>query len=253
MKILRSDEPPPVTVVNPHGESPFVLVCEHAGKRIPASLDNLGLPPSDLARHIAWDIGAADVARNMAGILGATLFLQTYSRLVCDGNRQVSAQDFVPENSENTHIPGNIGLSTEHKLQRAAEIFHPFHDTVAAELDRRKYSGKLTILATIHSFTPIFKDVPRPWHIGVLYNRDQTFAPEVLSILRETLTCEIGDNQPYAVDDETDYAIPVHGEARGLPCVEFEIRNDLIGTLDQQGDCARNLCTVIESAAKVLP
>lgn len=226
-KILAPHEPHPLEVFNGDGGSDFVVICEHAGRLIPEALGDLGLPESELTRHIAWDIGARDIAVALAHKLDAPLFMQRYSRLVCDCNRRPDVPAFVPVISESTEIPGNRDLSDAQVAARAREIFHPFHDHVTEVLDRRAAEGRTTMLVTIHSFTPVFNGVGRPWEIAVLYNRDKTLSPMMLDILRQTTAYTVGDNEPYHVGDDTDYAIPVHGEARGLPCVEIEIRNDL--------------------------
>ena len=248
-RLLTPDEPHPLETCNPDGSSDFVLICEHAGRRIPAALGDLGLPASELTRHIAWDIGARDIAMALAEQLDATLYMQRYSRLVCDCNRRPDVPSFIPEISESTHVPGNRDLSPEHRAARIDEIFRPFHDPVSAALDRRLSAGRRTLLATIHSFTPRFKGVDRPWEIGVLYHRDKILSPAVLEILRRETPHVVGDNQPYFVSDDTDYAIPVHGEARGLPSVEIEIRNDLISSERGQDEWAQRLSVPLIHAA----
>jgi predicted N-formylglutamate amidohydrolase len=226
--LLAPDEPHPLEVVNPDGGSDVLIVCEHAGRRIPRALGSLGLGEADLARHIAWDIGARDVAVALSERLDAALFMQRYSRLVCDCNRRPDVPAFAPEASEATAIPGNVGLSPAERERRARAIFHPFHEAVAAALDARRAAGRHAVLVTVHSFTPVFLGVARPWELGVLYNRDRALSPAIVDWLRANSSLCLGVNQPYSVGDDTDYAIPVHGERRGLPCVEFEIRNDLI-------------------------
>jgi predicted N-formylglutamate amidohydrolase len=226
--LLAPDEPHPLEVLREGADSDFLLICEHAGRRIPRALGTLGLGEADLGRHIAWDIGARDVAVALSDRLGAPLHMQRYSRLVCDCNRRPDVPGFAPERSEATTIPGNLGLGPEERARRAEAIFHPFHGAVAAALDGRAAAGRRTFLVTVHSFTPVYLGVPRPWEIGVLYQRDRDFAPVVGDWLSANTGHRVGVNQPYSVGHDTDYAIPVHGEGRGLPCVEFEIRNDLI-------------------------
>jgi predicted N-formylglutamate amidohydrolase len=206
-----------------------VIVVDHASQRIPRALGDLGLPASELQRHIAWDIGALGVAKRVAAALGAPLVAQNYSRLVIDCNRDPKVATSIPTLGESIEIPGNIGLSGEEVAARRAEIFDPYHDHVRALLDERAAAGRLTILVAQHSMTNIFKGVRRDMHAAVLYNRDRRFAGLVLDVLRREADLHIGDNEPYFVSDETDYTIPRHGEARGLPHVEIEIRQDLIG------------------------
>lgn len=226
-KLLSPHDPHPLEAYNRGGMSDFVILCEHAGRRIPDALADLGLNEEELTRHIAWDIGAKEIAIALAERLDAPLFMQRYSRLVCDCNRRPNVGSFIPEISDSTRVPGNIGVSQEARAARIREIFDPFHDHVSAELDKRQARDRRTLLVTIHSFTPIYMGVTRPWEIGVLYHRDKKLSPAMLAMLRTETGHVIGDNQPYAVGDDTDYAIPVHGEARGLPCAEIEIRNDL--------------------------
>jgi len=153
---------------------------------------------------------------------------QNYSRLVIDCNRMPGSETSVVELSELTTVPGNRGLSKVQMEARVREIFQPYHDRIAGELDRRRQAGRPTALIAVHSFTPVFKAIVRPWHVGVLYNRDPRFA----SILMDLLRCEqglvVGDNEPYNVTDASDYTIPIHGEQRQLHHVAIEIRQDLI-------------------------
>jgi predicted N-formylglutamate amidohydrolase len=250
--LLEVDEPSPVVVTREHAASRFVVVCEHAGRVIPRSLGDLGLPERERSRHIAWDIGALALAQALAERLDAILFSQVYSRLVCDCNRQPSARDFIPEISEMTGIPGNIGLDAAARTARERALFRPFHDRIAAEMDRRMAAGERPILVTVHSFTPIFKGVSRPWQAAVLYNRDRVFAPRIAELLRADPTLRVGVNEPYFMSDETDYTVPVHGERRGLPCVEFEVRNDLLSTAEEAALWADRLADSTLRAAQRL-
>jgi predicted N-formylglutamate amidohydrolase len=227
-RLLADDEPPPFTVEHEHGRSPFVLICDHAGRRIPRRLGTLGLADGELQRHIAWDIGARGVASQMAEVLDAILIAQTYSRLVIDCNRPPGAPTSITQRSERTDIPGNHGISPEDAALRTQEIFVPYHARITAELDRRHAVAEPTLLISMHSFTPVFHEIARPWHIGMLYNRDTQLAHVLLELIRTEGEWTVGDNEPYSVSDGTDYAIPVHGEQRGLPHVEIEVRQDLI-------------------------
>jgi predicted N-formylglutamate amidohydrolase len=227
--LIAPDEPAPLEVVNAGGRSPFFLVCEHAGKRIPRALGTLGLAEPDLSRHIAWDIGARDTALALSRLLDAPLYMQRYSRLVCDCNRRPDMPSYMPEVSEATTIPGNLGLDDAERRRRTEAIHAPFHQAIDAALDRRAASAARTLLVSIHSFTPVFLGVGRPWQIGLLFNRDTHVAPLVARIIRRMRPdLDVGVNEPYVTHEETDYTIPLHGEARGLRCAGFEIRNDLI-------------------------
>jgi predicted N-formylglutamate amidohydrolase len=246
--LLAADEPAPFTLAHAEGRSPFFLTCDHAGKRLPRSLGRLGLPESELERHIAWDIGAAGLSRLLADRLDAFLILQTYSRLVIDCNRAPGVPTSIVTLSEHTDIPGNQGLGPAEAAARGREIFEPYHGRIVAELDRREAAGRPTVLLAMHSFTPVFKGVARPWHVGVLYNRDPAFGRMMGELLRAEGDLVVGDNEPYAISDETDYTIPVHGEKRGLPHVEFEIRQDLIDEAAGQLAWADRLARLLPQA-----
>jgi predicted N-formylglutamate amidohydrolase len=232
-RILAPDEPPPFLEARRQGRSNFVIVVDHASARIPRALDNLGVPASELQRHIAWDIGALAVAQRVSAALDAPLVAQNYSRLVIDCNRDPKVATSIPTISELTEIPGNIALSEADREARRREIFDPYHDRVRALLEERAAAGRPTILVAQHSMTNIYKGSSREMHAAVLYNRDRRFAGLVLDMLRRESGLVVADNQPYFVTDETDYSIPRHGEARGLPHVEIEIRQDLL--LDAAG------------------
>jgi len=235
-KLLAADEPAPVSVYNDGGKSPFLLVADHAGNLIPRALGRLGIDEADCQRHIAWDIGIAGLGRLLADALDATLIQQDYSRLVIDCNRPLQATTSIADVSENTPIPGNAGLSDCAREMRAREIFRPYHDRIEAELDRRRQAFRATALISLHSFTPVFKGATRPWHAGVLYNRDARFAHRLMALLNEEKDLFVGDNAPYAVGDASDYTIPIHAERRGLHHVLVEIRQDLIA--DESGQRA---------------
>ncbi len=249
--LLAPDEPAAVVTLRTEGASPFLLVADHAGRRIPKKLGDLGVSESELRRHIAWDVGIEPVVRFMAEELDAPAIMQPYSRLVIDCNRPFHAPSSIAPLSENTPVPGNVKLTAEEIAARQREIFAPYHDAITAELDRREREEQPAFLVAMHSFTPVFKGVQRPWHSGVLYNRDSRFAAFILRLLREEDEMTVGDNEPYMVSDDTDYTIPVHGEQRGLPHVAIEIRHDLIETESDQRDWAQRLCRILKRA-KVL-
>jgi len=246
--LLEADEPPAVSVYNGNGTSAFLLVTDHAGNKIPRSLAALGVSEAERARHIAWDIGIAGVGRFLADALDATLIQQNYSRLVIDCNRPLDAVSSIPEISEYTAIAGNVGLSAESRSVRARKIFQPYHECIEAELDRRRQAGRAVALISLHSFTPVFKGTTRPWHAGVLYNRDPRFAHRLMALLSADKDLFVGDNAPYTVTDASDYTIPVHAERRGLQHVLIEIRQDSIGEEAGQRAWARRLARLLPKA-----
>ena len=232
--LLGSADEPPVVEHNPLGRAPFLLTSDHFGRALPKSLGDLGLPESELTRHIAWDIGIAGVARALSERLNAHLVAQRYSRLVIDCNRPFTSPSSIPLISEATMIPGNEGLTRQAIEARRREVFDPYHRRIADVIERRAADGLPTVLVSLHSFTPVYAGIKRPWHVGTLYQRDTRLPPLLLKALRAQGDLVVGDNEPYAVSNETDYTIPVHGEARGLMNTGIEIRQDLIG--DQAGE-----------------
>lgn len=243
--LLGADDPVPFTVHNAQGVSPFVLIADHAGQRVPTRLGDLGLPRAELDRHIGWDIGIAGVTEQLAGMLDAFAILQTYSRLVIDCNRPLQAPGSIVTISDGTVVPGNQGLDNAAKTARALEIFAPYHARITRELDRRSAHSPAPVLVSMHSFTPVFAAFERPWHAGILYHRDSRLAHALLAALRAEPGLQVGDNEPYAVSDNSDYAIPVYGEQRGLLHVELEIRQDLISDPAGQREWAERLARLL--------
>jgi predicted N-formylglutamate amidohydrolase len=243
--LLSGSDVAPVHETNASGASPFLFTCDHYGRLLPEKLGDLGLPESERVRHIAWDIGIAGVAERMAMLCDAHLVSQRYSRLVIDCNRPPTVASSIPRLSEATVIPGNEALSSEDIARRRHEIFDPYHQRIDAIIDQRQHAKRPTVLVSLHSFTPVYAGVARPWHIGTLYHRDTTLPPLLLRALRAEGDLVVGDNEPYAVSDITDYTIPVHGEARGLLNTGIEIRQDLIGDQSDQQQWAERLARVL--------
>ena len=244
-RLLDSDEVPPVHEHNATARSPFLFTCDHYGRLIPRMLGDLGLPESELTRHIAWDIGIAGVAEALSDHLSAHLIAQRYSRLVIDCNRPPAVASSIPRISEATTIPGNEGISREAAELRRKVIFAPYHRRIDEIIDARLQARMPTVLVSLHSFTPIYAGIARPWHIGTLYHRDTHLPPRLLKHLRAEADLVVGDNEPYAVSDETDYTIPVHGEKRSLMSTGIEIRQDLIGDKAGQQQWAERLARIL--------
>ncbi|MFG1375706.1 N-formylglutamate amidohydrolase [Xanthobacter autotrophicus] len=244
---------PPVTMLNAEGASAFLIVADHAGNAFPRSMGRLGISEDDQARHIAWDIGIAGVCRTLAERLDATLIQQNYSRLIIDCNRPPTVPSSILPQSEATPIPGNLDLDDGAKAARARDLFQPYHACIAAALDRRAMAGRATVLVAMHSFTPVYLGVARPWHVGVLYNRDARFAGAMRAALRQESGLTVGDNEPYSVDDTTDYTIPVHAERRGLLHTGIEIRQDLIAEPAGQAEWAARMARALTAALETCP
>lgn len=226
--LLGKGDPRPWLLSGTVARSPFLLICDHAGFLVPRRLDGLGLRSEDLERHIGWDLGAAAVARRVAILLGAPMIQQPYSRLVIDCNRPLDSAESIVQLSDGTAIPGNRSMSRDDAAMRAREIFQPYHRRIGSALDERGRLGMPTLLVSLHSFTPVLRDEARPWHVGLLFNRDGRMAQALAASLRQEPDLVVGFNEPYTVGDDTDYSIPEHGERRGLPHVLIEIRQDLI-------------------------
>jgi predicted N-formylglutamate amidohydrolase len=222
--------PAPVTLLRAEGASPFVLLCEHASNHIPARYGALGVPEAERSRHIAWDIGAAVLARRLSALLDAPLFLASASRLLIDLNRPPGVPTSIPERGEDTPIPGNRGVDAAERAAREAAWFHPFHDAVAALLDERHRAGRPSIVVGVHSFTPRFQGVDRPWHAGVLFSAAERFGRALAAAIAADPALVVGENEPYRIEPGIhDYSVPVHGDARGLDAVLIEVRQDELG------------------------
>lgn len=249
-RLLGPDEPPPFEIVNGSGKGTAVLVCDHASNRLPRRLGTLGLTAESLQDHIAWDPGAAQVARKLSAELDAPLILSGYSRLVIDCNRPLESPESIPRQSAGVPVPGNLALTAEDRAMRVAALFRPYHQAIGRVLDSR--SPRPNLLLSLHSFTPILDGRERPWPIAVSYGRDRCLADLFLPALARDGIFPIGDNEPYAVEDAFDFTLPTHGELRAIPHVMIEIRQDGLRTAAAAATWARRLAETyrgLEAAA----
>ena len=242
--LLDDGEPPPFRVERPDGASAFFLTCDHAGFAIPRRLGDLGVDERERRTHVGWDIGALALALRLSELLDATLVAQPYSRLVIDCNRIAGSAPSIPERSERTEIPGNVGISKAARRAREREILEPYHAEIARLLDRRAAAGRSTLLLAVHSFTPVYDGVPRPWHVALSTDDYRPLAEAMLAVLRADPELVVGDNEPYSVDD-VDYTVPMHGARRGLPRALLEIRQDQIETEAGQEKWSARLADVL--------
>jgi predicted N-formylglutamate amidohydrolase len=219
----------PVRITNRNGRSPIVLICDHASNFIPRRFGDLGLGKRELESHIAWDPGALPVARALAKALDATLIESRFSRLLIDCNRPLDAPDLICPVSENTAGPGNANLSLQERQERVALSWQPFHEAVEQLIKERLLQDRETTLVSIHSFTPVYKGVKRPWHIGILHDEDRSIADPLIAALKASDGIVVGDNEPYSPADRVYFTLERHGRSRGLSCAMIEIRNDEIG------------------------
>jgi predicted N-formylglutamate amidohydrolase len=236
-----------VEVVNAQGHGRIVIACDHASNFIPAEFENLGLPLEDLERHIAWDPGARPVALAMSKLLDAPLVCSRISRLVIDCNRPLSAPDLVPPVSETTEVPGNRDLGADDVARRAQLAHAPFHAAIDRLLIARERAGMETWLISVHSFTPVYKGVARPWHVGILHDSDERLSKPLLAGLAGEAGIVVGDNQPYSPADRVYYTLERHARSRGWPCAMIEIRNDEIADEDGQTSWAERLAGLLQA------
>jgi predicted N-formylglutamate amidohydrolase len=229
---LAFSDPPPFEAINPGAaeDCPLVLCCDHASNAVPAHMERLGLSEAELERHIAWDIGAAEVTRRLAVRFGCPAFLSGYSRLIIDCNRPLDSPTSIPPVSDGTAIPANQALGDAERRLRQAFFFAPYQQALGSFMERRlAHDGAPPIFVAVHSFTPVMNGKARPWQIGLLYEHDRRLvAPMHRALLGLAPSLVVGENEPYAIEGPSDYAIPVYAQGRGVPHIELEIRQDEI-------------------------
>lgn len=232
---LGPDDPPPFTVLNPESRVPLLLVADHAGNRIPAALNDLGLGSDALGLHIAYDIGVDPLARRLAERFEATTVLHNYSRLILDPNRELDDPTSICAISDGIVISGNRDLSAEERVLRAETFFHPYQSSVGRHLDRlERVLGTAPPMIAVHSFTPqMHNGSPRPWHVGVLWGEDRRLAGPLIDALAKDARWVVGDNEPYDARNAHGYTVEHHADRRGAPSAIIEVRQDLIA--DAQG------------------
>lgn len=251
--LLGADDPPPFTVHNDTGSAPLLLLCDHASKAVPRSLDGLGLGEMELARHIGWDIGGLDAALELSRALDAPLVASGYSRLVIDCNRWPGGEGSMTEVSDGTTVPANPALTKEQIEARPEACFWPYHREVDRQLARLTDAGRKVCLLVMHSFTPVMKGFRRPWHVGVLWNDDPRLPEPLLAELRRDSSLAVGDNEPYSARASYEYTLTAHARPLALPHCSLEVRQDLIGTPAEARAWGRRLAPAIGAAvAKAL-
>jgi len=228
--LIGPNDPPPFEIVNGDGRSQVVICADHASKVIPESLNGLGLAPEELDRHIAIDIGAADVARRLAVLFDAPAILAGYSRLVIDCNRPLDDHTSVRVISDGTVIPGNRRLSPPQLDARADEFFLPYHRAISDAIEARQIGDRCPVVISVHSYTGEMNGMARPWHLGVLSSWDRRIADPLLEGLQSCGALSIGDNKPYSGRDLYGYSIETHALPSGLPNVLLEFRQDQVDT-----------------------
>ena len=230
--LIGPNDPPPCSTFNSDGKAQVLFVCDHSGRAIPEHMQQLGVADWVLERHVAWDIGSGDVARNLATRFDAPLICANYSRLVVDTNRPPHDATLCTALSEGIAIPGNIDLDDAEREARIRSFFEPYHATVDARLSLMQTNGGVPVLIAIHSCTPVFDRIVRPWHIGILWDKDPRIAVPLLQHLEAMDGVCVGDNEPYSGRHPHDYTMDHHGEAARIPHVSIEVRQDLIDTAE---------------------
>ena len=247
--LLQVAEPLPYELYNEDAGGRLLLVCDHASNRVPQRLEQLGLSDAELARHIGWDIGAADVTRQLSDRLGAPAVLANYSRLAIDCNRSLDHPGLILDESDRTPVPGNMGLDAAQRQVRIDTLFRPYHAAVDEQVDRMRElnGGEATpVVVSIHSFTPVFDGFERPWHIGVLWNDDPRLPVPLIARLRADKDLVVGDNEPYSAREGFGHTLERHGDEGGLANALIEIRQDLIDTHHGVAAWAERLAVVLQ-------
>lgn len=242
---VTPDPCPAFQIVNPDGSAPILFLCDHACRALPAGYGTLGLDPAELWRHIAWDIGALDVAQDLARRFDAPLVHSTWSRLLIDCNRAPHSGSFIWTESDGTAVPGNADLTPEERARRQTLYYDPYHQAIEDQLARFRARGVVPAVISVHSFTPVMNGLRRPWHIGILWDRDPRIAVPLMDALRQPGDIVVGDNQPYSARDHNGDTVERHAHSQGLPNVLIEIRQDLIDTHHGAADWADRIARAL--------
>lgn len=226
-------EVPPMTKINPQGSAPMMIACDHASNRVPESLNGLGVPTELLELHIAYDIGARQVAMMLAEKFNACLLCANYSRLVIDLNRHFDDPAMFPEISDGHQIHGNRKISEQEKARRIEALFHPYHLEHGEMVQALKTVFAKPIILSVHSFTEHMNDFDRPWHFGVLWDQDEKLARQLLENFDAVRSADepslvVGDNEPYRASEPLGYSLVEHAAEQSVEMALIEIRQDLI-------------------------
>jgi predicted N-formylglutamate amidohydrolase len=244
--LIGPGDPPPYMTYNDHGRAPVLLVADHASPFFPAAMNQLGLADWVLERHVAWDIGVDELVRALADELDAQAVLAGFSRLIVDPNRQPDDPGAFPEISDGIAIPGNIGLDDAQKALRIASFFKPYHDAISERLEALEARGVVPALIAVHTCTPEFDRIVRPWHVGLMWDKDPRIPLHVWRYFQAGGEVRVGDNEPYSGRHPHDFTIDYHAEPHGLPHIGFEVRQDLVS--DHAG--ARRWAAILAGALR---
>jgi predicted N-formylglutamate amidohydrolase len=223
-----ADDFPPFELVDGDPAAGVLILCDHADNRLPAEYGDLGLSAAEFRRHIAYDPGAAAVTRSLARRLGVPAVLSTFSRLLIDPNRGEDDPTLIMRLSDGAVVPGNAAVDASERARRIVRFHAPYHAAIDAAIERALAGDMAPIVVSVHSFTPVWRGALRPWHAGVLWDRDPRIALPLIAALREAGDLVVGDNEPYAGALAND-CMYRHASRRGLAHGLVEIRQDLIG------------------------
>lgn len=236
-RLISASEPKAVSVRNPKSLIPVVIACDHASRRIPKSLGTLGLSAKSRKENLAWDHGTKDIGLYLSKKLGATAVIAGYSRIVIDLNRGLDSPDLIRAMAVSgpTPVPGNKDVSAAARRQRIKEIHTPYHDTVAKQVDRFLKRGVPPLFLAIHSLTPVMNGVRRPWHLCLMWNKEEKLAKKfIANVKKQNPGMKIGENVPYSLKGGAGSigwnTISHHAESQGLPYIAVEFRQDLVDT-----------------------
>jgi len=224
--LIGRDDPAPFAILHEQGAAPALVVCDHASRAFPRGMRRLGLPELPSWQHIAWDIGAAELARGISNALDAPAVLSGYSRLVVDCNRHPDDPEAFRRHSDGWVVPGNQSLTEFERRVRLASFFDPYHEAIAAMLAQFRAREEVPLVVSVHTFTPEMGGFARPWHVGVLWDKDEPSARRLIEGLSAVEDIVVGDNEPYSGKHPSDFTIDHHAESAGLPHVCIEVRQD---------------------------
>ncbi|HEV8388575.1 MAG TPA: N-formylglutamate amidohydrolase [Dongiaceae bacterium] len=247
----------PYRRTNQNGSAPMIIICDHASNRVPAAYGDLGLSKAAFERHIAWDIGAAAIAEILARRFDAPAILSDVSRLLIDCNRNFADPGLAPRVSDGTEVPANRNLSEAEREARWHAFHQPYHQAVADAIERKLAGGQDPVLLSIHSMTPSLRAVARPWQIAVCWAGDRRLSAPMLAALRARPGIVVGDNEPYLLDLNEDYSVPIHALRRGLKHLQIEFRQDEVADragqqrwADLFGDCLEEVLALSQMSSR---
>ena len=243
-------------IINPNGQFPLILTCEHASHDLPAEYDNLGVSEEELRRHIGWDIGARAVVEIVAQTLDAPAVCSGYSRLLIDCNRDLQDHDLIIKESDGTIIPGNANISATERHKRLSQFYYPYHaaiDRVIEQLATQEGTDTVRLLS-MHSFTPAMKGQDKPqersFDIGILFDRYDELAEELGQRLQDEGGYRVRHNEPYSGYDGLIFSARSHGDRHRLVYLELEMNNSLLTRPDEivrMGKTISQVCTALFS------